>query len=265
MTVLVKSCKWKYDFKGIFVIQIKTDMISDQMPKYSEEQLSLSFIASHDLQEPLRKIALFTSMIAEDQESQLSGESAAYLDRIIIAVKRMQLLTENLLEYSNLDNSDRTNNEFQAIDLNQLINEVIENVSEAIVTTNAIISISELPTINANPLLISRLFTNLLNNALLYVHPESSPNITISACIVIKDNLEYNKIDVTDLGVGFTQEQASEIFEPLRRLHSKDKYDGSGMGLAICKKIIQMHNGFITAQGVQEEGAVFSVLLPVMA
>lgn len=235
-------------------------MTSNKFPPTEEGQLSLSFFVCHDLQEPLRKIALFSSMIAEDPKSHLSEESVTYLERIMVSVKRMQHLTDNLLAYSHLENNE---NEFEKIDLNLIANKVIENLSERIISTEAIINISELPTIKAYPLLISKLFTCLVNNALLYIHPGSPPNITISSSITKENDIEYYKIEFIDSGIGFPQDKALKIFEPFQRLHSKDKYEGSGMSLAICKKIAQMHNGSITAYSTPDKGAVFTILLPI--
>ncbi|PZR22615.1 MAG: hypothetical protein DI539_05170 [Flavobacterium psychrophilum] len=225
-------------------------------------QLSLAFIASHDLQEPLRKIQLFTAFIAEDQHSQLSDEAKGYLLRITRSIERMQHLTESLLSYWNLTESDIAG-KFEHIDLHQMIADIRVQLSDKILAAGATIEIMEMPIVYSDPFLISVLFTNLLENAVLFKNPAHASQITLTSETVLRDKARYHKITITDTGIGFSDESASRIFEPLQRLHSKDKFEGAGMGLTISSEIAKLQGGFITASGAPGEGATFSVFIPV--
>lgn len=254
------------DITEIRAANIALEYNNRELLESNREITSFSYIASHDLQEPLRKIHTFSKMVLKDTESQLSEESATYLERIMVSIRRMRQLTDDLLKYSHLSTTDE--NEFESTDLTALANEVTEEVSETILTTNANITISDLPIIRANPLLMRQLFINLVSNALKYKSPDKKPEISISSSVAGKDEISgaadtgYYKIKVTDNGIGFLQEQSRQIFEPFQRLHGKDKFEGTGIGLAICNKIVFKHKGFITAESTPGEGATFNVFLP---
>jgi len=237
-----------------------------QLLESNRELTSFNYIASHDLQEPLRKIHTFGKMILKDSNSTISEDAAMYLERIMVSVRRMQQLTDDLLNYSHLNNSDV--NDFENTDLESLVNEVTEELSEQIQATNAKITVGRLPIVPAHPLLMRQLFVNLISNALKYRSQEKVPIIKITASVVEKNDIEgdsenqYNMISIADNGIGFVQDQSQRIFEPFQRLHGKDKYEGTGIGLAICSKIAFKHNGYITADGKPGEGATFNLFLP---
>lgn len=235
----------------------------------NRELSSFSYIVSHDLQEPLRKIHLFSKLISQDSASSLSLDSAEQLERVMLSIRRMQTLIEDLLSYSHIDNSDS----YQSHDtnLNVLVKESTEDLSELIAAKNAVITTAPLLVIRAMPVLVRQLFTNLIGNAVKYSADGSTPAITIEGKEAAQTEIvalggkssNYYKVIVRDNGIGFPSEQASRIFEPFHRLHSKDKYDGTGIGLAICKKIMLKHQGFITAESSPGNGAVFSLYFPV--
>jgi len=237
----------------------------------NKELTSFSYIASHDLQEPLRKIHTFSKLILKDPESKMSVEATAYLDRIMVSVRRMQQLTDDLLKYSHL--LDTNNSEFESTDLNSVVSEAIEDLSEVVAAVNARIDIANLPIVMGDPLLLRQLFINLVGNALKYKLPERDPIITISFSVADKNEIShlngdhatrYYKITVADNGIGFLPEQSHRIFEPFQRLHGKDKYEGTGIGLAICSKIAFQHKGYISAEGKPGQGALFNVYLPLL-
>jgi two-component system CheB/CheR fusion protein len=235
----------------------------------NKELTSFSYIASHDLQEPLRKIHTFGKLILKDDQTQMSTEAVAYLERIIVSVKRMQQLTDDLLSYSHLHNADQE--EFENTNLNSLLSEVMEDVAEIAESMTARITVADLPVVKINASLMRQLFLNLISNALKYKKADISPVISISFSIADKNEMmkvggrseiQYYKIMVEDNGIGFSQDQSVRIFEPFQRLHGKDKYEGTGIGLAICSRIAFKHNGFITAEGKPGEGARFNIFLP---
>ncbi|MCR5862059.1 ATP-binding protein [Flavobacterium sp. J372] len=235
----------------------------------NKELLAFSYIASHDLQEPLRKIHTFTKMISNDPKTSLSGESATFLDRIMVSVRRMQLLTDDLLNYAQISNSN--DDEVENTDLNSLVNDVLEDLKDTVQSVNAEIKVSELPVVKVIPLLMRQLFINLIGNAIKYRKADGQPIVNISFSVADKSEIadlgvdpetRYYRIKIADNGIGFPQEQSQRIFEAFQRLHGKDKYEGTGIGLAICKKIALRHDGFITAESNPGSGATFNLFLP---
>jgi light-regulated signal transduction histidine kinase (bacteriophytochrome) len=233
----------------------------------NNELLSFNYVASHDLQEPLRKIQAFSSRIM-DTEENFSGTTRDYFLRIISAAARMQKLLEALISYSRANNSDI---DFVPTDLDKLLQEVKIDIREAIEEKNATIINRGLPTLNVLPPQIHQLFVNLLMNAIKYSTPGIPPKIYISSEVVdakhIKKSLSlsgtsYWKITFADNGIGFGRQYEEKIFELFQRLHGKNEFEGTGIGLAICRKIIQNHNGHIYAEGRPEEGATFFICLP---
>jgi len=225
-------------------------------------------VASHDLQEPLRKIQTFISRINDKEKDNLSEFGIEYLGRIEKASNRMRVLINDLLQYSR---TNRTEKIFEKIDLNeQLINSFLE-LSQNIEDKKAIINHSELPKVNGISFQMQQLFTNLLSNSLKYAKENVAPiiNITCSDTVAkneskLKDDTskKYYKIEFTDNGIGFDQENAEKIFLLFNRLHGKTEYQGTGVGLAICKKIVETHDGHIFATSKLGEGTTFTVYLP---
>jgi len=232
----------------------------------NEELASFAYIASHDLQEPLRKIQLFATRIQE--KGGLTDDMAKYFYRIVGGAKRMQTLIQALLGYSRLNISDVA---FIPTDLNVLVKEVKNTITETMEESNATIAISALPIENVIPHQMSQLFSNLLLNSIKYKKDTIDPLITIYTRLTDAENIpvqpphkskRYWEIRVSDNGIGFDPAFAERIFEVFQRLHSIDAYEGTGIGLAICRKIMQTHNGYITAEGRPGEGAIFHVYLP---
>lgn len=225
-------------------------------------------VASHDLQEPLRKIQLFISRIEDRETEVLSDKGKAYFEKVTNAVQRMQSLIKNLLSYSRIDSS-RT--DFEEIDLNETLTKVKEDLAAGINETGATVVSDKLPVLKGVAFQIEQLFTNLISNSLKYKNVSTPPRIEIryeqidSSQLpnhLTKDKKIYHKITFIDNGIGFEPQYAEKIFEVFQRLHQKTEYTGNGIGLAICKKIAENHNGYIIAKSTVGLGAQFIVYLP---
>ena len=241
---------------------------NQELARNNEELASFAYIASHDLQEPLRKIQTFSNLILTKESGGFSPKTKDYFQRIIAASKRMQNLIKALLEYSRIDTSKIV---YTATDLNRVLATVTSDLQELIEEQNAGVEANLLPTIKAVPHQISQLFSNLIINAIKYRKQEIDPMIIIDAQLVSHDQLKdmephspekYWKIAISDNGIGFDQEYAGKIFELFQRLHGTSAYEGAGIGLAICKKIVLNHQGFIEAEGQPGVGATFYIYLP---
>lgn len=239
-----------------------------QLERSNDELASFSYIASHDLQEPLRKIQTFSKIIMEKEFSALSANGRDYLERMQSGAMRMQLLIDDLLTFSRTSTYPRN---FATADLNMLLEEVKRGLRDSIEEKKAIIESEKLPVLKVIAFQFKQLMENLIINSIKYCKPNTRPHIRITSEIVRASEINshqaarlktYYKISVTDKGIGFEQEYSQRIFELFQRLHGKDEYPGTGLGLAICKKIVQNHNGFITAKGESGVGATFVIYLP---
>ncbi len=239
-----------------------------RLAKMNSELESFAYISSHDLQEPLRKIRTFAGRIAESDHEHLSETGKDYFSRINKAVERMQVLIDDLLAYS------RAANRAQAIentDLNILMEEVFTELKEDIQMTKAVIDITDLCEARIVPFQFRQLMINLLCNALKFTYPGRPPVIKITSGIVESASLPaepvsgystYCHIAVADNGIGFEQEYAEQIFELFQRLHGREEFTGTGIGLAIVKKIVDNHEGIITAHSQPGKGTRFDIYIP---
>ena len=225
-----------------------------------------AFMASHDLQEPLRKIRTFSDRLYVKYKEALDDDGKANLHRIQKAAERMQNLITDILTFSKIS-SERV--EFIDSDLNKIITEVIHDMDEEVRAKEAKIHVSQLPVLQVNPGLIKPLFQNLIGNALKYSKKNLTPTINIKADVGVKNHIRnqfsksYCRIFVEDNGIGFDQRYAEEIFGMFKRLHRNSEFEGTGIGLALCKKIVEQHNGFISARSKVGEGSTFIISLPV--
>ena len=229
-----------------------------------------AFMASHDLQAPLRKIRMFSDRLLAGNATNLNNESRLYLTRIQEVSRRMQELINDILRFSKISADGQS---FEEVDLNTVIAEVITEMETTIREKNAEVTVDVLPTLPASTVLMGPLFSNLVSNALKYTKRDDVPRVRIrydEGPVVATGNgkepdARYGRIYIEDNGIGFEQKYAEQIFDMFRRLHSNADYEGTGIGLALCKKIVEMHRGYISAIGRPGEGAVFIVSLPLQA
>lgn len=222
-------------------------------------------VAWHDLKEPLRKIRTFSSMITG--KFDMEEEARFYFDKIDQSSQRMNLLIEDLLNFSKLSSPS----EFRSTSLQEVLQEVLSDLELTIRETGATIHYSPLPCIDAYPGLLRQAFQNLVSNALKFARPGVTPVIRITHEFVMELSFTapalatgpYFRISVADNGIGFNQQYGERIFLMFQRLHGKELFEGTGIGLTIVKKILEKHNGIIMAEGEENKGARFTMVLPV--
>jgi len=239
-----------------------------ELERSNVELASFSYSASHDLQEPLRKIQTLASRILQQEGETITPTSKDYFSRISSSAARMQNLIDALLSYSQTNINEKI---FIPTNLADLIEETKENLQELIEQNNAVIESSALPILNIIPLQFQQLITNIISNAIKYRKEDVNPVIKINAVKVsalqLKEVVDLKadtfwRISIVDNGIGFEPQYATKIFELFQRLHGKNEYSGTGVGLAICKKIMQNHKGIIIAESEPDKGATFHIYLP---
>lgn len=237
-----------------------------ELERKNQELASFAYVSSHDLQEPLRKIQTFASRILEKEYANLSESGRNYFDRMQESARRMQLLIHDLLTYSRTNATEKT---FTNVNLEAVVEEVKEDLEQVIQEKNAVIHVSHLPVVSGIAFQLRQLFTNLIGNALKFAKQDVAPVVTITFEVTHNpvDQMalakQYYAITVTDNGIGFENAYSSRIFEVFQRLHTNQVYEGTGIGLSICKKIVENHNGFITASGETGKGSTFILYFPV--
>jgi two-component system, chemotaxis family, sensor kinase Cph1 len=223
--------------------------------EYSNRELEqFAFIASHDLNEPVRKILAFGERLRNKFGDKLDDEGKDYLTRTLNASKRMQQLISDLLKYSRVANSDEP---LETVELRETVMDVISDLELGIERSGASVEVFELPALKGEESQIRQLFQNLIANALKF-HGEKQPHIKIYSRRTDHDW----QIFIEDNGIGFEEKYLDRIFAPFQRLHGKSAYEGTGMGLAICRKIVERHGGSITANSKPGEGSTFIISLP---
>ena len=240
-----------------------------ELERSNTELASFTYVASHDLQEPLRKIQTFSNLLLEKEFEKLSEYAKSIFGRLEVAAKRMQILIDDLLAYSRTNTTER---KFKKIKLSAIIEEVKRDLKEEIKGKNALVESDVSYEINVLEFQFRQLLHNLINNSLKFARPGQAPHIKITSEIVegskygndhrfIEQN--YFHLAITDNGIGFEPIYNEKIFELFQRLHGRQEYKGTGIGLAIVKRIVENHNGIITAHGEVDKGAKFDIFIPV--
>lgn len=233
--------------------------LNRELKQSNEDLQQFAHVASHDLKEPLRKIKTYISRLEEDIDTRLSVNSRTYVGKMYLAADRMYSMIDGVLAYSTISGSKQA---IQNIDLNRIINDIANDLEVLITQKRAIIRYKELPNIEGATVLIYQLFYNLISNSLKFCRDDAFPVITIKSTLINDDDQQYVQIELSDNGIGFNDEEAAFIFSTFARLNPKDKYEGTGLGLSLCKKIVQRHKGKIYANGVTSQGATFVITLP---
>ena len=267
--IVTDQTKIKLHEKTILQYQKELEQKNIELAQNNTELTSFTYIASHDLQEPLRKIQTFCNLINAGSSEELPAVTRDYFQRILRASTRMQNLISSLLNYSRMNSRGM---DFEMVDLNSVLDDATNNIRELLEESQTVIEHEPLPVIPCVPMQINQLFTNLIINSIKYKTADAAPLIQISARPALPDEINfpdtvsdetnYWKIIFSDNGIGFEQQYADRIFELFQRLHSRFEYEGTGIGLAICKKIVQNHKGFIYADGKPGLGAKFVIFLP---
>lgn len=240
---------------------------AEQLNEYAErlefsnrELQEFAYVASHDLQEPLRKIEAFGDRLRKKFADRLDESGLTYLDRMEDASRRMRSLIRELLNYSRITTKEKT---FEAIDLNALVDGVLNDLEVGIESTGGEVRRGDLPTIEAEPTQVRQLFQNLISNALKFRKPDTAPVIEISAQVESAGDKARCAVSVADNGIGFDPKHADQIFKIFHRLHGRSEYEGTGIGLATCRKIVDVHAGSIEAHGEPDVGTTVTFKLPV--
>lgn len=256
-----------HDITEIMETNARLRDLNSDLEKSNRDLEQFAYIASHDLQEPLRKIITFADL--SEHNLHQPENLKRYLEKISAAALRMSMLIREVLNYSRLSKPEKA---FTAIDLNEVVHHIKSDLELLIEEKKAVITTNELPVIHGSPLQISQLFLNLISNALKF--SQEAPRIQITAALLQAEALphkmrtaestNYIRLDFQDNGIGFDQQYADKVFSIFQRLHTDQEYAGTGIGLALCKKIVENHNGKISVESQLGKGTCFSVYLPLL-
>ncbi|MDR3608584.1 MAG: ATP-binding protein [Oligoflexia bacterium] len=246
----------RYEITQRKVAEEQLRIYADRLEHSNRELQDFASIAAHDLQEPLRKIQAFGDRLKTKFDAQLSDEGRDYLERMLSSARRMRKLIDDLLTYSRVTTKAQP---FVATDLNQVLSDVLSDLELRIEQVKGkVVHKDPLPTLDADPSQMRQLFQNLISNALKFHKKDISPVVEIS----VKLFKNHCILSVADNGIGFDEKYLDKIFTIFQRLHGRQEYEGTGVGLAVCRRIAERHEGTITAQSTPGEGACFHVTLP---
>jgi signal transduction histidine kinase len=237
------------------------ESLNQKLKQSNEELERFASVAAHDLQEPLRKIQAFGDRLAANASQHLDDKDRMYIERMRDAATRMRVLIDDLLQLSRVTSRGRP---YELVDLREVVTKVADDLEGQISETGALLEIGELPVVMADPAQMHSLFQNLISNALKFQKTDRRPLVRVAAT-QDPSRVEQNgmaHITVEDNGIGFDPEYSERIFRIFERLNGRSEYSGTGIGLAVCKKIVSRHDGTITAEGKPGEGAIFTVSLP---
>ena len=241
---------------------------SDELARSNRELEDFAFVASHDLQEPLRKIRAFGNRLESGYNDVIDERGKDYLARMLNAAERMSMLISDLLAFSRVSTRGK---DFDDVNLKTAVESILGDLEIAITEKSAQINVGDLPTVRGDKSQLEQVFLNLLSNALKFQSEGVTPVVNVSAQdateeetkdLLLSEEYEWTKITVSDNGIGFDQSFAEKIFAPFQRLHGRSEYKGTGIGLAVCRRIVERHNGQITATSAPGKGATFSIIMP---
>ncbi len=241
--------------RGVTMDITELRQIENELRRSNQELQQFAYVASHDLQEPLRMVTSYLQLIEQRYGGQLDDQAHEFIEFAVGGAARMKQLITDLLTYSRVQTSRE---EFRQVNLNAIVETVLQNLNSMIEETQAVIESETLPTISGNPTLLTQLFQNLINNALKF-RGEAAPHIEIHAR---RAGLMW-QVSISDNGIGFDQRYADRIFVLFQRLHAQTRYTGTGIGLAICKKVVESHFGEIWVKSETGVGTTFTFTLPV--
>jgi signal transduction histidine kinase len=238
-----------------------------ELERSNRELQDFAFVASHDLQEPLRKFQAFGDRLRSKYGEAISAEGRDYLERMMNAARRMHILINDLLTFSRVTTKGQP---FAQVDLNQVAREVLIDLEERIQDTGGQVEVGDLPTIDADALQMRQLLQNLIGNALKFHRAGQPSEVRLDSHTTVGPTQngrgplagEWYEIEVADNGIGFEEKYLDRIFTPFQRLHGRQEYEGTGMGLAVCRRIVERHGGEITARSQPGKGTTFLVTLP---
>lgn len=234
---------------------------SEELQRSNRELQNFAFVASHDLQEPLRKIRAFGARLKQSYSEELGEKGGDYINRMFSASERMSVLIDDLLAFSRVFTQQKP---FEPIDLNDIFEDVLDDLEIAINEADATVTVDDMPSINGDVSQIRRLFQNLIANSIKFRDPEKPCMVTLTKTMHVDDyENDVVVITVKDNGIGFEQKFAEKIFTLFQRLHGREEYSGTGLGLAICRRIVERHGGSIDAVSELGEGATFTIELPI--
>ena len=234
-------------------------LYSEELSRSNRELEDFAFVASHDLQEPLRKIRAFGDRLESNYSQALDEVGADYINRMKKAAERMSNLINDLLEFSRISTRGKA---FSDVALNQVIEEIIDDLEISIIESDTVVTVEEMPNINADPSQMHQLFVNLISNANKFSRPKSSPHVKVLYLEKQVDHAKWHVFTIEDNGIGFEQTFSDKIFAPFQRLHARTEYKGTGIGLAICRRIVERHGGKIEAKSELGKGARFTFEIP---
>lgn len=246
------------------LVMVMTDITQlkareEKLRQSNEELEKFAYVASHDLQEPLRKVQAFGDRLKSRFSEELPDDAKMYVERMRASADRMQQLIHDLLDFSRVSTMARP---FETVDLEKIAREAMADLEVPIAEADAKITISDLPEVQGDPMQLRQLFQNLISNAVKFLEPGRPPAIEISSQHVSSDvGRPQVEIRIADNGIGFDEKHADRIFDVFQRLHGRDAYDGTGVGLAVCRKIAERHDGSIRAESEPGSGATFFVTL----